>query len=65
MTHLAREGWTVDDLWPYLDETIQRLAREHLGDVLSPAALPSHGLAWVEEIVEFDAAPTRQEEQFA
>ena len=65
MTHLAREGWTVDDLWPYLDETIQRLAGEQLRDIISPAALPRHGLAWVEEIVEFDAAPARQEEQSA
>lgn len=66
VTHLAREGWKVDDLWPYVEETIRRLVKEEIGGVVSrPAEVPPHGLAWVEEIVDFDAAPARQEEQYA
>lgn len=65
VTHLARDGWTADDLWPYMSETIQRLTQSKLGDVVNPVASPSHGLAWVEEIVDLDAAPAPQEEQFA
>lgn len=59
VTHLAREGWTVNDLWPYMDETIRRLTHEQMRGVVSPAVVPDHGLAWVEEIVELDA--TREE----
>jgi len=67
ITHLAREGWTVDDLWPYMDETIRRLVRDQLGGAVSPAATPQHGLAWVEEIVELDADLVRHdlEEEYA
>ena len=62
VTHVAREGWTVNDLWPYMDERIRRLVQERMRGVVSPAAVPGHGLAWVEEIAEPDAA---REEQFA
>ena len=53
MTTLAREGWAFADLGPYLDETIWRLASQHDTDMLSPRPLPSHGLAWVEEVDDF------------
>ena len=62
VTHLAREGWTVNDLWPYMDETIRRLTQEQMRGAVSPAEIPGHGLAWVEEIVKIDAA---REEQYA
>ncbi len=68
MTHLAREGWTIDDLWPYLHETIHRLVREQIEGAVTPAAIPHHGLAWIEEIEEIeeiDAAVVRHEEQRA
>jgi DNA-binding Lrp family transcriptional regulator len=65
VTHLAREGWTVDDLWPYMEETIRRLVLEEMRDIVCPAEAPAHGLAWVEEIVDLDAAPARQEERYA
>jgi DNA-binding Lrp family transcriptional regulator len=62
MTHLAREGWTFDDLWLYMDETIRRLVQEQMVGVVNRAPIPDHGLTWVEEIVELDAA---REEQYA
>lgn len=62
VTHLAREGWAIDDLWPYMDETIRRLVREEMRGIVNPAETPDHGLAWVEEIVEIDAT---REEQYA
>jgi transposase-like protein len=65
MTHLARDGWTVDDVWPYMEETIHRLVRERMGDVVSANPPPVHGLAWVEEIVDIDADLIRDEEQWA
>ncbi len=52
MTTLAREGWTFDDLRPYLHETVCRLALEHVAGTAVPATPTPHGLAWVEEIAE-------------
>lgn len=49
MTALAREGWTIHQLWPYLNESIHHLALAQAAGFARPAALPPHGLAWVEE----------------
>lgn len=57
MTTLAREGWTFDELWPYLHETIGRLALRHARDLPQPAAPQRHGLAWVEDLAAFAPAP--------
>ena len=69
MTALARDGWTFDDLWPYLHETIGRLALQQAGDLPHPAAPHRHGLAWVEDLAEFAPAPdgdgTDREEESA
>lgn len=57
ITHLAREGWTFDDLWPYLQETILRLAMERIcGD---PHAVPlgTHGLAWIQDLWDSEEMP--------
>ncbi len=61
MTHLAREGWSFADLWPYLQETIYRLAREEAAPVLAPTPLRPHGLAWVEDSVLNDEALQQKE----
>ncbi len=53
MTSLAREGWSFADLWPYLHETIQRLALRHDSGTLPPITLAPHGLTWVEETDDF------------
>ncbi len=53
MTSLAREGWSFADLWPYLHETIQRLALRHDSGTLPPITLAPHGLGWVEETDDF------------
>lgn len=58
LTTLAREGWTFEDLRPYLGDTTQRLALGHDAGA-SPRQFPAHGLAWVEESVEFDLAADR------
>lgn len=71
MTTLAREGWGFEELWPYLHDTIQRLAAGHDPGLPSHRQFPAHGLAWVEETVEFDlavdhrAAQTVREEESA
>ena len=65
MTHLAREGWAFNDLWPYLQETIARRVLERVEGLGGAAALPPHGLAWVEDIEVTDAESTRSEEQTA
>lgn len=57
MTTLAREGWTFDDLWPYLHATIQRLALQQVAGFPEPAPPRPHGLAWVEDIAQFEVAP--------
>ncbi|HET8632109.1 MAG TPA: hypothetical protein VFL91_32180 [Thermomicrobiales bacterium] len=57
LTILAREGWRFDDLWPYLYETIHRLALDRLGGFPRPTPLAPHGLAWVEEVPEGAPAP--------
>ncbi|MDP9375736.1 MAG: helix-turn-helix domain-containing protein [Chloroflexota bacterium] len=57
MTALARDGWTFDDLWPYLHETIGRLALQQAADLPQPVAPRRHGLAWVEDLAEFAAMP--------
>ena len=56
MTTLAREGWGFAELWPYLHDTVQRLAAGHDSGMPSQRQFPAHGLAWVEETVEFDLA---------
>ncbi len=56
MTTLAREGWRFDDLWPYLHATIQRLACQQVAGFPTPAPPPPHGLAWVEDLAEFERA---------
>jgi DNA-binding transcriptional ArsR family regulator len=53
MTSLAREGWSFADLWPYLHETIHRLALRHDSGTLPPITLAPHGLGWVEETDDF------------
>jgi DNA-binding transcriptional ArsR family regulator len=67
MTTLAREGWTFDDLWPYLHETVCRLALERVAGTAGPATPQPHGLAWVEDIAELafasdDTGAVREEE---
>lgn len=57
MTILARAGWRFDDLWPYLYETIHRLALDQLAGFPRPIPLAPHGLAWVEEVPEDVPAP--------
>ena len=54
MTTLAREGWTFDDLRPYLHETVCRLMLEDVAGAVGPATPNPHGLAWVEEIAELE-----------
>lgn len=56
MTTLAREGWCFDDLWPYLHETIDRLALQRLAGFPAPTPPQAHGLAWVEDGNGFDLA---------
>lgn len=62
MTHLAREGWSFDDLWPYLQDTIGRLTLDEVTDFVQPIALKPHGLAWVEDVAESNIIPERTEE---
>lgn len=49
MTTLAREGWSFQELWPYMHETILSLALARATGFAPPTAIPAHGLAWVEE----------------
>ena len=65
LTHLAREGWEFDDVWPYLHDMIARLVAERVGGVRPGASIPAHGLAWVEDIAEIDTEPTLSEERTA
>ncbi len=55
MTHLAREEWSFDELWPYLQETIWRLTRERVPDLVDLTPPQPHGLAWVEDLAGDDA----------
>ena len=58
LTHLAREGWAFNDLWPYLNETISRRVVERVGGFGGAVAVAApHGLAWVEELEETDLQP--------
>jgi hypothetical protein len=50
LTHLAQEGWEPDALWPYFQETIFRLTFAQVDQDMLPTPVPTHGLAWVEEI---------------
>ena len=65
MTHLAREGWEFNDLWPYLSDTIARRVFERVDGFGGAATAPPHGLAWVEDVVEVDTEPTSSEEKTA
>lgn len=65
LTHLAREGWTFDDLWPYLNETIQRGVRDRMGGLAPLAAVPRHGLVWVEDIADDDGPAAGRREDTA
>ncbi|MDQ3657181.1 MAG: helix-turn-helix domain-containing protein [Chloroflexota bacterium] len=57
VTHLAREGWTFDDLWSYLHETIVRLATQRMGEGLHAVTVGTHGLAWIQDVPEFEEMP--------
>lgn len=57
VTHLAREGWTFDDLWPYLQGTIVRLATERIGGGVHAVPNAAHGLVWIQDLPEFDEMP--------
>lgn len=57
VTHLAREGWTFDDLWPYLQETIVRLATQRIGGGVHAVPNAAHGLVWIQDLPEFDDMP--------
>lgn len=62
LTHLARDGWQVGDLWPYLQDTVFRLALARIDGIGAGTPLP-HGLAWVEEIDPLDdSIPATPEE---
>ncbi len=50
ITTLARDGWSFDDLWPYLHDTVCRIALDHLTQSHDSGWLPAHGLAWVEAL---------------
>ncbi len=63
MTHLAREGWTFHDLWPYVHETIARRVLDRVEGLGGAGVLPPHGLAWVEDVAETE--PTEREEKMA
>ncbi len=65
MTHLAREGWEFNAVWPYLHEMISRLVSEQVDGFHTGTAIPPHGLAWVEDIPEIDMEPTQSEEETA
>ena len=65
LTHLAREGWAFMDLWPYLNDTINRGVLNRVGGFGCISAVPAHGLAWVEEIDGTDVEPTESEEKTA
>ncbi len=58
MTHLAREGWTFHDLWPYVQETITRRVLERVEGFGGVTAVPAHGLAWVEDVAETESEST-------
>lgn len=61
MTTLAREGWRLDELWPYLYDTIQRLALGETAETRHPTPANTPGLAWVEELVAFERLDTARE----
>ena len=71
LTHLAREGWTFDDLWPYLQATMSHRVLERVGGAGDARRAPPHGLAWVEEVDETgmgsdsDAGSPQPEEETA
>lgn len=60
MTHVARDGWELNSLWPYIQETIVRQALEHMPGFIQPDR-SSHGLSWVEEVVDATDTPVQQE----
>lgn len=57
VTHLAREGWTFDDLWPYLQDMIMRLAMERVGSGLHAVPTGTHGLAWIQDLTDLEEVP--------
>jgi DNA-binding Lrp family transcriptional regulator len=61
MTHAVRDGWTFDDLWPFVQETFVRLALEQIPGTVQPAS-STHGLLWVEEVMGDTDPPTDKEE---
>jgi DNA-binding Lrp family transcriptional regulator len=65
MTHLAREGWTFQDLWPYVHEAISRRVLERVEGLGGATVAPPHGLAWVEDVAEPETEPTESEEKTA
>ena len=65
LTHLAREGWEFDDLWPYLHDVIARLVDKRVGSARVGASIPPHGLAWVEDVAETDQELALSEERTA
>lgn len=48
LTNLYRDGWHIAQLWPYLQETIYRLALERAPGLSAPAALGPDGPVWLE-----------------
>ena len=58
MTNLARDGWELSELWPYVQEMVFRLTLEQLDGLIAPVAAPLHGLAWVEELTDAELTAT-------
>lgn len=65
LTHLAREGWAFNDLWPYLQEAIGRRLLDRVDGFGGVRAIPPHGLAWVEEVAETGNDTMAREEEMA
>ncbi|HEV2108043.1 MAG TPA: winged helix-turn-helix domain-containing protein [Thermomicrobiales bacterium] len=65
VTALAREGWSFDDIWPYVSEMVNRLVTQRMGTLVRPLTLAPHGLAWVEDVAELEPASMAPEEDVA
>ncbi|HEV2109403.1 MAG TPA: winged helix-turn-helix domain-containing protein [Thermomicrobiales bacterium] len=65
VTTLAREGWSFDDIWPYVSEMVNRLVTQRIDYHVRPPTLAPHGLAWVEDVPELEPASMAPEEDVA